>query len=319
MSQPPAGTASTVTISTDDGMIITVASSGPVTITPPPAPPPATPPPSTVKTIFFDDFTGAAGSAPSSSNWGIDAGSDPTSTASHYVNSRSNVYVDGDSHLVIATTAGTGGYSMNSGRIATWNDIGENSIGSPLFSATWGTFSARILCTPVIGYWPAFWMYGTVKPWPAGGEVDILENFATGYGNPLNKVSAGIHGGTGSGSSERSLQGGYYTIPDSNYHTYSVIIPEDYSSVTFQVDGVTMAVNTPGYNPITEADWVSYATQGGGGGAVVGAGPAAWPFGPGYPYGIVLNVSTNAGGVGPVSPSTTQTILKADWVKVTQP
>ena len=269
--------------------------------------------------IFFDDFNGPAGSAPSSANWGIDAGSDPTSTASHYVNSRTNVYLDGSSHLVLATTAGTGGYSMNSGRVATWNDIGENSLASPTFSATWGTFSARIKCAGVTGYWPAWWAYGTTKPWPTGGEIDCLETFGGAFTVPLNTSGAGIHGGTGTGNNERSLSGASCTtIGDGQFHVYSWIIPADYSSITFQVDGVNMAVNVA-YNPMNEADWVAHATQGGGGGPVVGATSADWPVGPSFPYGLVLNVSTNAGGVGPVDPSSTQTIMIVDWVKVTQP
>ncbi len=325
MSQPAAGTPSTVTVTTSDGITVTVESNGTVTVTPPDTPPP--PPAGTPATIFFDDFTGPKNSAPGSgtwlvngvagpNNWGIATGRDVTSSTNQYVDLASNVYMDGDSHLVIATTAGTGGYGTNSGRIATWDDGGYNSGGSK-FTATWGTFSASIKCTPTAGYWPAFWAYGAIAAWPAGGEIDCLENFGTGYSAPLGQVSAGIHGGTGAGNNERSLAGGYYTIADGNFHTYSWTIPEDYSSITFQDDGVNMAVS--GYNPITKADWVSYATEGGGGGPVVGATGADWPFGPDFPYGIVLNVSTKAGGVNPASPGSIVNALVVDWVKVTQP
>jgi beta-glucanase (GH16 family) len=48
------------------------------------------------------------------------------------------------------------------------------------------------------GLWPAFWMLGTVGKWPAGGEIDIMENIpesgGSGAGLGPTKIESMIHG-----------------------------------------------------------------------------------------------------------------------------
>ncbi len=56
------------------------------------------------------------------------------------------------------------------------------------FEFTHGTASARIKLTVGAGLWPAFWLLGT-GPWPATGEVDIMEH----VGEP-DWTSVAIHG-----------------------------------------------------------------------------------------------------------------------------
>ena len=43
------------------------------------------------------------------------------------------------------------------------------------FEFTYGVVSARVKLTAGAGLWPAFWTLGT-GPWPATGEMDIMEN-----------------------------------------------------------------------------------------------------------------------------------------------
>ena len=62
MSQPE-----TVTVQTSGGMTVTVQSDGTITVDPAPAPPA----PGASTTVFFDDFTGPAGSLPNSANWNV--------------------------------------------------------------------------------------------------------------------------------------------------------------------------------------------------------------------------------------------------------
>ena len=38
-----------------------------------------------------------------------------------------------------------------------------------------GRFEVRAKIPTVKGSWPAIWTYGTTKPWPSGGEIDLLE------------------------------------------------------------------------------------------------------------------------------------------------
>lgn len=273
---------------------------------------PGTPP---AGAVFFDDFTGSAGSALGSSqwtvngtvganNWYIATGPAENATPSQYVNSTANVYMDGASNLVIATTAGTGGYDTNTAEIST------TAPGSTTpFSATWGTFSARIKVLPMVGYWPAWWAEGATGTWPAHGEIDCVENFGTGWGQGLNVSSAGLHGG-GPWPDELNLGSGSYPIGDGSYHVYTWVIPSDYASITFKVDGSNIS---GGYNPVTLADWIAHAT---------GSGTPTsgnFPFGATFPYRLILEVNTGAGGVVPVNPAITQRILFCDWVAVTHP
>src|SRR5260370_18301427 len=59
------------------------------------------PPPAGWTTVFGDNFAGPAGSAPSSANWFYDIGTGfGTGEKEHTTNSTSNVYLDGNGHLV---------------------------------------------------------------------------------------------------------------------------------------------------------------------------------------------------------------------------
>ena len=60
------------------------------------------PPPAGWTTVFGDNFAGPAGSAPSSANWFYDIGTGyGTGEIEQTTNSTSNVYLDGNGHLVL--------------------------------------------------------------------------------------------------------------------------------------------------------------------------------------------------------------------------
>ena len=61
------------------------------------------------------------------------------------------------------------------------------------FQQAYGRFEARIQIPRGQGIWPAFWMLGEdidQKPWPACGEIDIMENI----GKEPSIVHGTIHG-----------------------------------------------------------------------------------------------------------------------------
>ncbi|HEX2212030.1 MAG TPA: 1,3-beta-glucanase, partial [Mycobacterium sp.] len=71
--------------------------------------PPAQPPPDTASTgayLFVDEFDGPAGSAPDPAKWIIQNWDDPVTPplAGHYRDDRRNVFVDGNSNLVLCAT-----------------------------------------------------------------------------------------------------------------------------------------------------------------------------------------------------------------------
>ena len=122
--------------------------------------------------IFHDEFDGPAGSAPDPSKWMVakarETMKDPTywelpENVGQYRDDRRNVFVDGNSNLVIK--AFKDGNTYYGGKVnTTW----EGGIGH--------TWEARIkldCLTP--GAWPAFWLSSD-----ADGEIDIVEWYGNG-------------------------------------------------------------------------------------------------------------------------------------------
>ncbi|MFW0794799.1 glycoside hydrolase family 16 protein [Gordonia sp. CPCC 205515] len=160
--------------------------------------------------IASDEFTGAAGSAPSSSWWNYETGGGGwgNNEWQTYTNSRSNSYLDGNGRLVIA--ARSSGTSITSARL---NTLGKISF-------TYGTVSARIKLPAGQGLLPAFWLMGTDiyrNGWPACGEIDVIEtpSITTRYTNT-------IHGPTTSGGHWQLGNSGAISDLSSDFHTYSV-------------------------------------------------------------------------------------------------
>ena len=286
--------------------------------TPPPAPGPGpapTPVPSSA--LFFDDFTGAAGSLPSSANWvisNIPFSEDPTDGSANYVVSPYNSYQDGDSHLVLAVTSPAGATlvkpargAYNSARLATFDSMNGGNV---KFAASWGTFSARMQIAPAQGWWPAFWTTGTnITTWPYCGELDISETFGPG-GGAMYQSYANVNGPMGNGDNYGYGDDEQMATPatiETGFHVYSVTIPQDYSQVSFAYDGTT-------YATVTKEQWLAKAGEG-----------AQWVYGPDTPQGIILNVDvgSNVDPAGVGYPSASQqlpaAVLTVDWIQVTQP
>jgi len=203
--------------------------------TPPPAP-------SGWTTVFSDDFSGAAGSAPSANNWFYDIGTGyGTGEIEQTTSSTSNVYLDGNGHLVLKATGS--GTSWTSGRIESTRDDLQAPAGGKL------EMTASIeQPNPAsgLGYWPAFWALGapirTGGGWPQSGEIDMMEDV-----NGLNQASQTLH--DSAGSSGHAL----IACPDTTsgcqtgYHTYSVIIDRTNTSaesMQFLMDGTVESTIT---------------------------------------------------------------------------
>ena len=190
--------------------------------------------------MFGDNFSGPAGSAPSSANWFYDIGSGfGTGEKEQTTNSTSNVYLDGNGHLVLKAI--NNGGTWTSGRIESTRDDFQAPPGGML------EMTASIQQpNPAngLGYWPAFWALGspmrTGGGWPQSGEIDMMEDV-----NGLNQASQTLH--DGAGSSGHPLIACPTTGCQTGYNTYSVIIDRTNTSaetLQFLMDGTVESTIT---------------------------------------------------------------------------
>jgi len=167
--------------------------------------------------VFFDDFSGAPGSLPSSSNWLFALGTQYPSGAPNwgnnedesYTKSHFNVHITRERHLAIIPHLEGGNWT--SARIETRDSSFAAALGGRLF------VEARIKLGDAPaeqqqGIWPAFWALGSkfrgnYTNWPMATEWDFLEvvsgqstMFSTahcGYppGGPCNEYNGLGNGG----------------------------------------------------------------------------------------------------------------------------
>ncbi|MEY9938370.1 ricin-type beta-trefoil lectin domain protein [Streptacidiphilus sp. MAP5-3] len=195
-------------------------------------------PPSGWTTVFSDDFSGGAGSAPNSGNWMYDTGpgsSFGTGEIETMTNSSSNVSLDGNGHLDI-TALRDGSGNWTSGRIQTTSA----NVGAPAGGKLEVTAEIQ-QPNPSngLGYWPAFWMLGPGQ-WPENGEIDIMEDV-----NALSEVAGTIHCGTDPGgpcNESNGIGSGLKACSGclTGYHTYSMVLDRTNASdetITFYLDG----------------------------------------------------------------------------------
>jgi F5/8 type C domain/Ricin-type beta-trefoil lectin domain len=199
-------------------------------------------PPSGWTTVFGDNFAGAAGSAPSAANWFYDIGTGyGTGEKEQTTSSTSNVYLDGNGHLVLKAIDNGG--TWTSGRIESTRDDFQAPPGGKL------EMTASIeQPNPAngLGYWPAFWALGspmrTGGGWPQSGEIDMMEDV-----NGLNEASQTFHNSANSPGHPLIACPGAGSGCQTGYHTYSVIIDRTNTSaetMQFLMDGVVESTIT---------------------------------------------------------------------------
>jgi beta-glucanase (GH16 family) len=137
--------------------------------------------------LFEDDFEGPAGSAPDRSKWSVSRAretmKDPTfwelpENVGQYRDDRRNVFLDGESNLVIR--AAKDGPTYYSGKVY-----------SPFEGGIGTTWEARIkLNCLTAGCWPAFWLSSDAQ-----GEIDILEWYGNGTWASGTTVHTKANGG----------------------------------------------------------------------------------------------------------------------------
>jgi beta-glucanase (GH16 family) len=244
---------------------------------------------------WSDEFNGKS-SVPDPANWTFETGGDgwgnheletycaPGSEVAPCKAATPNVVVtDGYLHLVARRDAA-----------GKWTSARMTTKG--LQSFQYGRMEARIQIPAGPGVWPAFWMLGDnidQRPWPACGELDIMENI----GKEPGKIHGSVHGTGFTGTPLSTVA----TLPGdaefaAGFHTYGMIWSP--GKVQYYVDDPAKP-----YATYTRADLPP---------------GAVWPFDDGR-YFFILNLAMGGDWPGPPAASTPATVeMLVDYVRVYQ-
>lgn len=152
---------------------------------------------------------------------------------------------------------------------------------------TYGFFEIRAKLPCGKGTWPAIWMLGSQGDWPAGGELDIMEQVGS---NPA-RVFSTVHTTSGSGANG---VGNTVQVTDAclAFHNYQM----DWTAqqIRFGVDGKTHLI----YRNL-------------------GLGHTQWPFD--LPQFLILNIAIGGDLGGTVDDGIFPVRMEVDYVRVYQP
>jgi len=231
--------------------------------------------------VKSDEFNTAGAPDPLIWNYNIGTGQNGwgNSELQYYTDRSKNVTVQNGYLIISALKESFNGSAYTSARLLTKDK----------FDQKYGRFEARIKLPWGQGIWPAFWMLGAdidTNPWPAAGEIDIMELRGQNPTTILGTVHGPGYSGGQSISKSYTLKNGRF---DTEFHVFGIEWGPEY--VNFYVDNVL-------YNQITPAD-------------VKGE----WVFN--KPFFILINMAVGGNFVGAPNSETVfpQTML-VDYVRV---
>ena len=233
--------------------------------------------------LYQDEFDGPAGSAPNPGNWTVQNWQDDVwpPVASQYRDDRQNVFIDGNSNLVIRATQDNGDYFSGKVR-GNWRvPMGH-------------TWEARVkLDCLTSGAWPAYWAVNE-DPLP-DGEVDIMEFYGNLSWPPGTTVHAASNGKTWE---SKSIAG----LIDGAWHNWRMRWDEDgFKFWRDYVDGAAPYFTVPP-KPIP-----------------VHGNPTdlRWPFNnPGYWLSPMFNLAVGGPGGGDPALTNFPVSMLVDWIRI---
>lgn len=184
------------------------------------------PPADFTELVWSDEFN--TDGAPDATKWNYDLGRGDNGWGNNekqnYTKLATNVIIQGGSLKITAKKEASGGAEYSSARLKT----------DAKFAFTYGKVEVRAKLPTGVGTWPAIWMLGqnyATTPWPACGEIDIMEHVGKNQDVILSTLHyPGHSGGEGVTSSK--------TIPNvsTEFHVYKAVWSP--ASVTTFVDDV---------------------------------------------------------------------------------
>lgn len=248
---------------------------------------------------WSDDFLGAAGTPPLSTNWTLETpATNENGEQQKYTTSTQNAYLDGNGNLCIAPVKVNGVWT--SARMHGNSSVacapGKKMIMSASIKVGQNSPAQQQ------GIWPAFWTMGASLwkgvPWPTCCEWDILE-----LGNGESKNQGTLHQTGVNGQPESDS--GFVNFSHGDFHVWAVEVDltGDYPSqtLTWMLDGKAWwTVTCPGTSQAQKECWDRCAHQ------------AFFP---------ILNVAVGGNFVGNPSDQTTGGVgsgLTIEWVAIYQ-
>jgi beta-glucanase (GH16 family) len=224
--------------------------------------------------VWSDEFN--TDGAPDSSKWGFDTGGGGwgNNEPETYTTDPSNVSVTGGNlKITVKKDPVTGEYTS-----ARMNTAGK-------FAFTYGKIVVRAKLPIGAGTWPAIWLLGSnvsTAPWPACGEIDIMEHI----GNNQNHILSTMHY---PGHSGANGVGGGTDVPtvSTDFHEYAAVWSP--SSIQFFVDDTL---------------YFTFANN------------SDIPFN--HDFFIILNVAIGGNFGGNIDPAFTESSMYVDYVRVYQ-
>jgi len=176
------------------------------------------------RVVFFDDFSGKALDR---SKWNVVvSGMHVNDELQGYVDSSATIYLE--NNALVLKPLYSPGFVTRDGQHFDFVSGRINTRGK--FDFKYGTAEARIRLSDGAGLWPAWWLLGD-GPWPATGEIDIMEC----VGDKL-WASAAVHGPGYSGAKGPVKKAYFENGNDvTQWHIYAVDWTPD--SLTFKYDG----------------------------------------------------------------------------------
>jgi beta-glucanase (GH16 family) len=169
--------------------------------------------------VWHDEFDG---NTLDMNNWNQEIGNGTNGWGNNelefYTNSSKNVFVSNGNLIIEARKQPINGFDYSSGRITTQNKK----------AFTFGRIDIRAKLPVDKGIWPALWMLGTnitTVPWPACGEMDIMELIGTYPGRIYGTMHwKPVTGTNTSKGTDYNLASGNFS---QQFHVFSIIWAQD--------------------------------------------------------------------------------------------
>ena len=227
--------------------------------------------------VWEEDFNDDG--EPCNSNWNYELGTGGNGWGNgeeqFYTDSPTNIIVENGVLKITARAEEFNGSNYTSGRITTKDK----------FEFTYGRVEARAKLPTGGGTWPAIWMLGgdfETNPWPAAGEMDIMEH----VGNDQDRIFSTVHY---PGNSGANGVGNSTVVPGASddFHIYAIEWTP--TQIICSVDGnVHFLFNND----------------------------ASLPFN--KDFFLILNVAMGGNFGGAIDPNFTESTMEIDYIKVFQ-